>query len=142
MDFCTNYAVPRLNGSAQEYQARAVAQGIDLLGRYTPVWAYAYLQVLGEATEATKNLNDDTLADYIRATTFKRVIGDVKFGNRGEWAKDRMFLVQFQNIKGHSIDEFRNLSTEVILYSPSTGRASSSIPTPEQNELTEQPTRS
>ena len=95
-----------------------MAQGIDLLGRYTPVWAYAYLQVLGEATEATKNLNDDTLADYIRATTFKRVIGDVKFGNRGEWAKDRMFLVQFQNIKSHSIDEFRNLSTKVILHPP------------------------
>jgi branched-chain amino acid transport system substrate-binding protein len=29
-----------------------------------------------------------------------------------------MLLVQFQNIKSNSIDEFRDLSTEVILYPP------------------------
>jgi branched-chain amino acid transport system substrate-binding protein len=102
----------------KKYQARAAAEGIDPLGYYMPVWAYAYLQVLGEAIEATKSLNDDTLADYIRKTTFKTVVGDVKFGDKGEWAQQRMLLVQFQNIKSNSIDEFRDLSTEVILYPP------------------------
>jgi branched-chain amino acid transport system substrate-binding protein len=102
----------------RKYQARAAAEGIDPLGYYMPVWAYAYLQVLGEAIEATKSLNDDTLADYIRKTTFKTVVGDVKFGDKGEWAQQRMLLVQFQNIKSNSIDEFRDLSTEVILYPP------------------------
>jgi branched-chain amino acid transport system substrate-binding protein len=102
----------------KKYQARAAAEGIDPLGYYMPVWAYAYLQVLGEAIEATKSLNDDTLADYIRKTTFKTVVGDVKFGDKGEWAEQRMLLVQFQNIKTNSIDEFRDLSTEVILYPP------------------------
>ena len=47
-----------------------------------------------------------------RSTT----VGDVKFGARGEWDKDRMLLVQFQNIKGNTVDEFRDLSTEVLLY--------------------------
>jgi branched-chain amino acid transport system substrate-binding protein len=102
----------------KKYQARAAAEGVDPLGYYMPVWAYAYMQVLGEAIEATRSLNDDTLADYIRKTTFKTVVGDVKFGDRGEWAQQRMLLVQFQNIKGNSIDEFRDLSTEVILYPP------------------------
>jgi branched-chain amino acid transport system substrate-binding protein len=102
----------------KKYQARAAAEGIDPLGYYMPVWAYAYLQVLGEAIEATKSLNDDTLADYIRKTTFKTVVGDVKFGEKGEWAQQRMLLVQFQNIKSNRIDEFRDLSTEVILYPP------------------------
>ena len=102
----------------EKYQARAAAEGVDPLGYYMPVWAYAYLQVLGDAIEATKSLNDDTLAAYIRKTTFKTVVGDVKFGDKGEWAQERMLLVQFQNIKTHSIDEFRNLSTEVILYPP------------------------
>lgn len=100
----------------KKYQARAAGLGIDPLGYYMPVWAYAYLQVLGDAIEATKSLKDDTLADYIRKTTFKTVVGDVKFGDKGEWAQERMLLVQFQNIKGNSIDEFRDLSTEVILY--------------------------
>jgi branched-chain amino acid transport system substrate-binding protein len=102
----------------KKYQARAAAEGVDPLGYYMPVWAYAYLQVLGEAIEATKSLDDDTLADYIRKTTFKTVVGDVKFGDKGEWAQQRMLLVQFQNIKSNSIDEFRDLSTEVILYPP------------------------
>ena len=60
----------------------------------------------------------DVLADYMRKTTFKTVVGDVKFGAKGEWAEDRMLLVQFQNIKSNSLDEFRDLSTEVILDPP------------------------
>jgi branched-chain amino acid transport system substrate-binding protein len=102
----------------KKYQARASAEGVDPLGYYMPVWAYAYLQVLGDAIEATKSTKDDVLADYIRKTTFKTVVGDVKFGAKGEWAEDRMLLVQFQNIKGNSIDEFRDLSTEVIIDPP------------------------
>jgi len=99
-----------------KYQARAAAEGADPLGYYMPVWAYAYLQVLGDAVAAGKTLKDDVLADYIRKTTFKTVVGDVKFGAKGEWAQDRMLLVQFQNIKNNSIDAFRDLSTEVVLY--------------------------
>src|SRR5215475_2015896 len=102
----------------KKYQARAAAEGVDPLGYYMPVWAYAYLQVLEQAIAATKSLKDDVLADHIRKTTFKTVVGDVTFGAKGEWAEDRMLLVQFQNIKSHSIDEFRNLSTEMILYPP------------------------
>jgi branched-chain amino acid transport system substrate-binding protein len=102
----------------KKYQARAGAEGVDPLGYYMPVWAYAYLQVLGDAIAATKSTNDDVLADYIRKTTFKTVVGDVKFGAKGEWAEDRMLLVQFQNIKSNNIDEFRDLSTEVIIDPP------------------------
>jgi branched-chain amino acid transport system substrate-binding protein len=101
-----------------KYQARAGAEGVDPLGYYMPVWAYAYLQVLGDAIAATKSTKDDVLADYMRKTTFKTVVGDVKFGAKGEWAEDRMLLVQFQNIKSNSIDEFRDLSTEVIIDPP------------------------
>jgi branched-chain amino acid transport system substrate-binding protein len=102
----------------KKYQARAGSEGVDPLGYYMPVWAYAYLQVLEQAIEGTKSLKDDVLADHIRKTTFKTVVGDVKFGDKGEWAEDRMLLVQFQNIKGNSIDEFRDLKTEVILDPP------------------------
>jgi len=102
----------------KKYQARAAAEGVDPLGYYMPVWAYAYLQVLEQAIEATKSLDDGKLADHIRKSTFKTTVGDVKFGAKGEWAEDRMLLIQFQNIKSNSIDDFRDLSTEVILYPP------------------------
>jgi branched-chain amino acid transport system substrate-binding protein len=102
----------------KKYQERAKNAGTDPLGYYMPVWAYADLQVLGDAIAATKSLNDDVLADYIRKTTFKTVVGDVKFGKRGEWAEERTLAAQFQNIEGNSIDDFRDLKTEVIIYPP------------------------
>jgi len=102
----------------KKYQARAPAAGTDPLGFYMPVWAYAYVQILGEAIAATKSLNDDVLADYIRETTFKTVVGDVKFGAQGEWAQERTLAAQFQNIKGKTVDDFRDLTTEVIVYPP------------------------
>jgi branched-chain amino acid transport system substrate-binding protein len=102
----------------KKYQERAKGQGVDPLGYYMPVWAYADLQVLGDAIAATKSLNDDKLAAYLRKATFHTVVGDVKFGKLGEWATERTLAAQFQNIKGNSIDDFRDLKTEVILYPP------------------------
>jgi len=102
----------------KKYQARAGAEGVDPLGYYMPVWAYAYLQVLGQAIAETKTLDDGKLANYIRGATFKTVVGDVKFGKEGEWAEERTMAAQFQNIKGNSIDDFRDLKTEVIIYPP------------------------
>ena len=99
-------------------QARAGAEGVDPLGYYMPVWAYAYLQVLGDSIAATKSIDDDKLADHLRKTTFKTVVGDVKFGKQGEWAEERTMAAQFQNIKGNTIDDFRDLKTEVIVYPP------------------------
>ena len=99
----------------QKYQARASAEGVDPLGYYMAPQAYAQLQVLAEAIEATKSLNDDKIADYIRASTFKTVLGDVKFGKGGEWAQSRVLQVQFQNIKGNGVDQFKDTSTQVVL---------------------------
>ena len=101
-----------------KYQTRAKDAGVDPLGYYMPVWAYAYLQVLGDAIAATDSLKDNALADYIRKTTFKTVVGDVKFGAGGEWVEERTLAAQFQNIKGNGIEDFRDLSTEVIVYPP------------------------
>ena len=73
----------------KKYQERAKAAGTDPLGYYMPVWAYADLQVLGDAIAATKSLNDDVLAAYMHKTTFKTVVGDVKFNEQGEWAEEQ-----------------------------------------------------
>ena len=40
-------------------------------------------QVLGQAIEATKSLDQQKLADYIRATEFSTIVGKVKFGKNG-----------------------------------------------------------
>ncbi|HML06902.1 MAG TPA: amino acid ABC transporter substrate-binding protein [Xanthobacteraceae bacterium] len=101
-----------------KYQERAKAAGTDPLGYYMPVWAYADLQVLGDAIAATKSLDDDVLAAYLHKATFKTVVGEVKFNEQGEWSEERTLAAQFQNIRGNSIDDFRDLKTEVIVYPP------------------------
>jgi branched-chain amino acid transport system substrate-binding protein len=97
------------------YQARAAAEGVDPVGYYMPPWAYAQLQVLQQAAEATKTLDDATLGDYIRAHSFTTVVGDVKFGTKGEWAQSRVLQVQYQNIKGHDLAQFKDMSTQVVV---------------------------
>ena len=63
-------------------------------------------------------LDDDVLAAYMHKATFQTVVGEVKFNEQGEWAQERTLAAQFRNIKGNSIDEFRDLKTEVIIYPP------------------------
>ena len=99
----------------KKYQARAPGEGVDPLGYYIAPWGYAYLQVLGQAVEATKSLDDSKLIDYMHKATFKTVLGDVKFGPDGEWAQSRVLQVQFQNIKGNDLGQFKDVSAQSIV---------------------------
>jgi branched-chain amino acid transport system substrate-binding protein len=100
----------------KEYQARAGKEGVDPLGYYLAPWAYADLQVLGQAVEGTGGLDQDKLAEYIHSNTFKTVVGDVSFGEKGEWSKARIMTIQFQNITGTDVDNFRDGKGETVLW--------------------------
>jgi len=115
--------VPKMNfpGVAdfmQKYQARAPSEGVDPLGYYIGPWGYAQLEVLGQAITQTKSLADAKLADFLRANTFKTVVGDVQFGNDGEWSQSRVLQVQFQNVKGSDVAQFKDISTQVVVSPP------------------------
>ena len=43
------------------------------------------------------------------------MVGDIKFGAKGEWAKSRVLQVQFQNIKGNDVDQFKDMTTQVVV---------------------------
>ena len=64
----------------KEYQVRAEKEKVDPLGYYLPPYSYAVGQVLGQAVEAAKSLDQQKIADHIRATEFNTVVGKVKFG--------------------------------------------------------------
>jgi branched-chain amino acid transport system substrate-binding protein len=104
-----------VNDLIKKYQARAQAEGVDPLGYYMAPWAYSQLQVLQQAVEETKSLDDKKLADYIRANTFKTVLGDVKFGKGGEWDQPRMLQIQFHDVKGNGIEQFRTMGTQTVV---------------------------
>ena len=109
---------PGVDELMKKYQARAAAEGVDPLGYYMAPQAYAQLQVLEQAITATKSLDDQKLADYIRANSFKTVLGDIKFGKGGEWAESRVLQTQFQNIKGNDVAQFKDIKTQVVVSPP------------------------
>jgi branched-chain amino acid transport system substrate-binding protein len=109
-------SIPGIKEFLKEYQARADKAGVDPLGYYLPPYAYAVGQVLGQAVEATKGLDQQKIADYIRNTEFNTIVGKVKFGKNGEWATGRTLMVQYQKIQGGGIDQFRGPGKKVVLY--------------------------
>jgi len=106
---------PGVMDMLKRYQERAAKEGVDPLGYYLAPWAYADLQVLGDAVEGTKSLDQDKLAEYMHSHTFKTLVGDVAFGEKGEWKQARVLTVQFQNITGTSLDDFRDGKGEVVI---------------------------
>ncbi len=107
---------PGVEGFLKKYQAEAAKAGVDPLGYYLPPYAYAYLEILGKAVNAVGSLDQGKIAAYIHKTTFKTVVGPVKFGANGEWAKTRVLQVQFQNIKDNDLNQFRQAGKTVVLY--------------------------
>src|SRR5580765_5222927 len=81
----TFLSMPGIKEFLKEYQARAEKAGVDPLGYYLPPYSYATGQVLDQAITATKGLDQQKLADYIRATEFSTIGGKIKFGKNGEW---------------------------------------------------------
>jgi len=100
----------------KKYQTKSADAGVDLLGYYLPPFAYARMQLIEQAVKATGGTNDEKLAEYIRKTTFKTVVGDVAFNDQGEWATAQVMAVQFQGVSGNGVDQFKDPKTEVILW--------------------------
>src|SRR6185437_4877214 len=107
---------PGITDFLRTYQPRAAEAGADALGFYLPPYAYAGMQILGEAVEATKSLDQQKIAQYIHATSFKTVVGDVRFGKDGEWVEPRLIYVQERGIKGNDIEQFKQPGHEIVLY--------------------------
>lgn len=109
---------PGIDTFIAEYQKRAKEAGTDPLGYYVPPLVYATFQVLEQAVEGTKSLDQDKLAQYMHATTFKTIMGDIKFGDDGEWLEPRILTIQYQGVKGHDLEQFSHPGVQVILDPP------------------------
>lgn len=100
----------------KQYQAKAPAEGVDPLGYFLPPFAYAEMQILGDAITAVGSLDEEKLAQYMHDHSFKTVVGDISFGPDGEWKEPRNLFVQYHGIKGNDLDQFRDDSRITILY--------------------------
>jgi branched-chain amino acid transport system substrate-binding protein len=112
------YATQEALDMLKRYQAKSAAAGVDLLGFYLPPFAYADMQVLQQTVEGVHSLDQQKMADYLRSHTFHTVAGDITFGPNGEWTEARVLEVQFQNVKGNDVEQFKDPKVEVVLYPP------------------------
>lgn len=108
---------PGIDVFLEQYQSRAKAAGTDPLGFWSP-FAYAELQILGQAVTAVGAIDQARIADYMHRTSFRTIVGDVKFGPDGEWEKSRILFVQYRDIRGDDVGQFRQPGKAVILYPP------------------------
>jgi len=101
-----------------KYQSLAHEADADPLGYYVAPQAYAQMQIVEQAVTGTVSLDDARLAQFTRENWFKTVVGDVRFGAGGGWSEARVLEVQYQNIKGADLAEFRDARTQAVV-SPS-----------------------
>jgi branched-chain amino acid transport system substrate-binding protein len=106
---------PEISAFLARYQVEAAKQGVDLLGYYLPPFAYAEMQVLGDAVNGAGTLDDDKLTAYLHAHTFHTILGDIAFGDDGDWKEAKIVFEQFHDVQGNDVDQFRGGKSETIL---------------------------
>src|SRR5882724_11424387 len=116
--FVPSFDFPGLQDFLAKYRAKAAGQQIDPFGHGFPPFGYAAGQILAQAVNATKSLDHDKIAQYIHATSFRTVAGEVAFGKDGEWTKPRTVFTQFQDVQPGNVDQFRDGARQPILWPP------------------------
>jgi branched-chain amino acid transport system substrate-binding protein len=109
---------PGIEAFLQHYREKAIAAGVDPLGFYLPPFAYAEMQILGQAVSDVGSLDQAKIAAQIHATAFDTIVGRVKFAENGEWETSRILFVQYQGIQGNDVEQFKQAGKQVILYPP------------------------
>jgi branched-chain amino acid transport system substrate-binding protein len=109
---------PGIQDFIARYQKEATGQGVDPLGFYVPPFVYSAMEVIGQAVERSKSLDQKALARTIHNNEFSTIVGKIKFAPNGEWTEPRVLMVQYRGIEGNSVDQFREADRYTILYPP------------------------
>ena len=100
----------------EKYQKRAVDAKVDPLGFYLAPYGYAMGQMIEEAINATKSLDQKALAKFIRENVHKTIVGPIAYAEDGEWKESATLEAQFRNVKEKNIDQFRSAGKQVIVF--------------------------
>ena len=106
---------PGVRDFLARYQVRARQANVDPLGFYLPPYDYAIGQLLEQAVSATRSLDHKVLAKYLRQNELKTIVGPIRYGPTGEWARPRIVYVQFRDIADRNLDQFRGPGKQVIV---------------------------
>ena len=99
----------------ETYAKRAVEAKVDPLGYYISPYGYAMGQLLEQAANATKSLDQKGIAKYLHEHEFKTIVGPIAFDADGEWKEGGTLMAQFRNVADKNLDQFRSAGKQVIL---------------------------
>ena len=98
------------------YSKRAVEAKVDPLGYYLAPFGFAMGQLIEQAVNATKSLDQKTLAKYLRENAHQTIIGPIAYSADGEWKETATLEAQFRGVVDKNIDQFRASGRQVILF--------------------------
>jgi branched-chain amino acid transport system substrate-binding protein len=99
-----------------KYTPRAIAAKVDPLGYYLAPFGYVSGQLLEQAVNATKSLDQKAIAKYLHANEFKTIVGPIAFSADGERKETATLQAQFRGVVDKNIEQFRNSGKQVILF--------------------------
>ena len=107
---------PGIEEFLKRYQQKAAEEKVDPLGFYLPPFGYAMGQMLEQAVNGTKSIDQKKLAQYLHTHTMETIVGPISYNKDGEWAKSRMLMIQFRGIVDKNLDQWRSPGKQVVLY--------------------------
>jgi branched-chain amino acid transport system substrate-binding protein len=106
---------PGIDDFLKRYAKKAAEAKVDPLGFYLPPFNYAMGQMIEQAVNGTKSLDQKKLAEYLHTHEMQTIVGPVKYGPDGEWANPRVVQAQFRGIADKNLDQGREPGKQVIL---------------------------
>jgi len=99
----------------KRYAVRAAEAKVDPLGHYLPPFNYAIGQMLEQAINATKSIDDRKLADYLRKNEMHTIVGPIRFDADGERANQRLITIQFRDVQDKNLEQFKGTTKQIIV---------------------------
>jgi len=109
---------PGIEEFLQRYAKKAAEAKVDPLGFYLPPFNYAIGQMLEQAINGTKSIDQKKLAEYLHTHELHTIVGPIKYGPDGEWANPRVVQAQFRDVTDKNMDQFRQPGKQVVIYPP------------------------
>jgi branched-chain amino acid transport system substrate-binding protein len=100
----------------ETYSKRAVEAKVDPLGYYLAPFGFAMGQLIEQAVNATRSLDQKALAKYLRDNVHQTIVGPIAYAADGEWKETATLDAQFRGVVDKDIDQFRSSGKQVILF--------------------------
>jgi branched-chain amino acid transport system substrate-binding protein len=109
---------PGIEDFLKRYAKKAAEEKVDPLGFYLPPFNYAIGQMLEQAVNGTKSIDQKKLAEYLHTHEMQTIVGPIKYGPDGEWANARVVQAQFRGVVDKDMEQFRQAGRQVVIYPP------------------------